>query len=507
MHYMLKTYLKLLQQANLVKSCCLYGKKDQMIENLTFDSRETMKRGLFICKGAAFKPDYLSQAFKNGAVCYIAEEHYPLEYEVPYILVKDIRKAMPVLAKQFYQDPARELDLVGITGTKGKTTTSYYIKAIMDEYSKSVGLRSMGIISSIEIKDGVEHKSSSMTTPESLELYRHMRNAVASKKRSMVMEVSSQALKYQRVRGLNFDVGVFLNISEDHISPAEHDDFEDYFSAKLSIFRQCETACINLDSDKADRILQASRLAKSVITFGTGQAGQICGSVKNGRVPDILGYDIQQEKGRIHFRVKSGRFDEQFTLAMPGVFNVENALAAISVAYLYRIPVEYMIAGLKKAKVKGRMEQYVSSKRRLTVIVDYAHNRLSFEKLFQSVLMEHPFSKIVSVFGCPGNKAYNRRKDLGLIAGLYSKKVYLAADDPGEEQFVHISGDIARYVESVGCPYECIENRGDAIKRAIEEAEEESVVLVLGKGCESHQKIGKVSCAYPTDANFVKKYL
>lgn len=280
MHYMLKTYLKLLQQANLVKSCCLYGKKDQIIENLTFDSRETMKRGLFICKGAAFKIDYLRQAFKNGAVCYIGEEHFPLDYEVPYILVKDIRKAMPVLAKQFYEDPSRELDLVGITGTKGKTTTSYYIKAIMDEYQKSIGLRSMGIISSIEVKDGVEHKTSSMTTPESMELYRHMKNAVSSGKRSMVMEVSSQALKYQRVRGLNFDVGVFLNISEDHISPSEHDDFEDYFSAKLSIFRQCQTACINLDSDKADRILQASRLAKSVITFGTGQADRIDGDVK-----------------------------------------------------------------------------------------------------------------------------------------------------------------------------------------------------------------------------------
>jgi len=190
---------------------------------------------------------------------------------------------------------------------------------------------------------------------------------------------------------------------------------------------------------------------------------------------------------------------------MHGLFNIENALAAIATAYVYKIPVKYMVAGLANVKVDGRMEQYTCEEERITAIVDYAHNRLSFERLFDSVLIEYPGYKIVSVFGCPGGKAYNRRRDLGLIAGLFSKQVYLVADDPGTENARAIADEIGKYMDIVGCPYEFVDDRGEAIRRAIAEADENTVVLVLGKGNEGHQKYGDLTYPYPSDSEFVKQ--
>ena len=310
------------------------------------------------------------------------------------------------------------------------------------------------------------------------------------------MEISSQALKYHRVDGIMFDVAVFLNISEDHISPIEHEDFEDYFSSKMKMFAQTKTAIVNLDADYMDRILKEAEAAGEVITFSTKDTKA-----------DYYAYEIHKDGQDIRFKVKCAFFDEEFMLTMPGLFNVENALGVIAAAVKLKIPKEYIHSGLLRARSSGRMEMYASEDQKIIAIVDYAHNKLSFEKLFSSMREEYPDYGIVSIFGCPGKKALIRRRDLGIVAGRYSKKVYLAAEDPGYEPVEDISKDIAQYVEAEGCPYEMIEDRGEAIKAAIESAEGRTLLLITGKGGETRQKYGSDYLDCPSDVEYVLKYL
>ena len=362
---------------------------------------------------------------------------------------------MPYLGKLFFNDPSKELNLIGVGGTKGKSTTAYYVKAIVDDYLASIGKKESAVISSIDVYDGVTKVESHITTPENIELLQHFRNAVDSDIDFLEMEVSSQALKYNRVDQITFDAAIFLNISEDHISPIEHPDFEDYFSSKLKMFAQTKHALINTNSDYFERVAESAKDAENVITFGTKPGS------------DILGYDIKKIDHEIHFRVSCDRFDEDFALTMPGLFNVENALAAIAAAYVFNIPVKFMKSGLYRARSSGRMETYMSADKNVIAVVDYAHNKLSFDKLFSSTRKEYPDYDIISIFGCPGKKAVIRRHDLGTIAGMYSKKVYIVAEDPGAESVEQISKDIAQYVEAQHCPYEMIEDRGEAIRKAI----------------------------------------
>ncbi len=496
--YTLETYYNIVKEAGLISSEApcpvdLKDAKDTLVTGLTYDSNEVHPGSFFICKGLTFKPQYLIDAINNGAIAYISETKY--DVDAPYILVSDIRKTMPYLAEKYFNSPADFLNLTGITGTKGKSTTAYYIKAIVDDYLKDIGKPESAVISSIDVYDGVTLKESHITTPENVELLSHFRNAVNSGIDYLEMEVSSQALKYNRVDRITFDVGIFMNISEDHISAMEHPSFEDYFESKLRIFPQTETAIINTDSDHFDVISEAAKAAKRVITFGTKEGA------------DIYGSHIRKVGSEIHFRVHTDRFDHDFALTMPGLFNVENALAAVATAYVYNIPVKYIESGLRRARSKGRMECYTSKDNRMIAVVDYAHNKLSFEKLFSSTREEYPDYDIVAIFGCPGKKALIRRRHLGTIAGQYANKVYLVAEDPGEEPVIDISTDIAQYVAAENCPYEMIEDRGTAIEKAILSAENKTVFLITGKGDETRQKYGREYLDYPSDVELTKKAL
>lgn len=493
--YTQQDYLNTLADADLVKDSNLYGHAADSVQGLTYNSKEAACGTLFVCKGAAFRPEYLEDAIAHGATLYVSEQKFDLDTEIPYILVSDVRKAMPYLGKLFYNDPSKDLNLIGVGGTKGKSTTAYYVKAIVDDYMASLGKKESAVISSIDVYDGVTKVESHITTPENIELMQHFRNAVDSDIDFLEMEVSSQALKYGRVEQIMFDAAIFLNISEDHISPIEHPDFEDYFSSKLKMFAQTKNALINTNSDYFERVAEAAKVAPNVITFGTNEGS------------DIYGYNIEKVDHEILFRVKCDRFDEAFALTMPGLFNVENALAAIAAAYVFNIPVEFMKSGLYRARSSGRMETYMSADKNVIAVVDYAHNKLSFDKLFSSTRKEYPDYDIISIFGCPGKKAFIRRRDLGTIAGLYSKKVYLVAEDPGAEPVEQISKDIAQYVEAQHCPYEMIEDRGEAIHKAIMEAEGKTILLITGKGNETRQKYGTEYLDCPSDVEYTKKYL
>ena len=503
MYATLYEYALLLREVGLLVMERFKEAEEKQISCLTYNSKEVIPGTLFICKGAAFKKEYLQDAASRGAVAYVSQELYP-EVDLPVLLVSDIRRAMPAMAVFFFGNPAQHFRLTGITGTKGKSTTAYYLKAILDDYLAAEPEKCMahvkkqpkdiptetGVISSIDTFDGKEFYESHITTPESVELFSHFKNAADAGLPYVTMEVSSQALKYDRVDKVIFNVGIFMNISEDHISPQEHSSFEDYFRSKLCIFRQTENALICTDADRYDDIAAAATEAGSVLTFGTKEGS------------DIYGYNIRKEGSTIRFSVKCDRFDQEFALTMPGLFNVQNALAAIAAAYVYEIPLKYMLSGLYRARSKGRMECYTSADGRITAIVDYAHNRLSFEKLFESTKEEYPGHDIFTVFGCPGKKALIRRKDLGTIAGRESKKVYLTAEDPGEEPVEDISKDIAQYVV---CPYEMIEDRGEAIAKAVADAEGPTVILITGKGEETRQKYGREYIDCPSDAEYVQR--
>lgn len=494
--YNLKEYALLLQNQRMMKEFNSYGNDEIVVEYLTYDSKQVKEGTLFICKGAAFKAEYLDEAIRKGAVAYVAEKKYDTSKEVPYFLVDDIRRAMPPMAEMYNNAAWKDLKIVGIGGTKGKSTSAYYMKAIIDDYMAATGGKESAVISSIDVYDGVVKKESHITTPEAVELQEHFRHAVDSGITFTEMEVSSQALKYNRIDNMKLEVGVFLNISEDHISPIEHPDFEDYFASKLRIFQSSKYAVVNKDADFADRIIENAKVCEKMLTF----------SMKD-ETADVYAYEVEKDGHETIFKVRTAEFDETFRLAMPGLFNVENALAVIAASILLGIPKEYMHSGLYRARSSGRMELYASRDKNVIAIVDYAHNKLSFEKLFSSTKNEYPDYQIISIFGCPGKKALLRRRDLGTIAGQYSKKVYLVAEDPGYEPVEEISRDIAQYVEAQNCPYVMIEERGEAIKAAIDEAEGKTILLVTGKGNETRQKYGSEYLDCKSDVQFVKEFL
>ena len=485
---------KLKNESLLVEENISEVLEEEKIENLTYDSRKVTNNTLFLCKGSNFKKEYLDNALTQGAIAYVSEEKYKIE-DKPYIIVNNIRKAIAVLCSLFNNNPEQEINMIGVTGTKGKSTTSYYIKYILDEYMKTINKKEIAIISSIDTYDGKERSEAVLTTPEPEELFMHIRNAVDSNIDNLVMEVCSQALKIERVYGISYKYGIFLNISEDHISNIEHKDYNEYIEAKLKLFEQTETAIINLNTDDLDKVLQAAKKCKNIITFG------------NKENADIYGYNIRKEGMNTVFNVRTKDFDEEILLTMPGLFNVENALAAIAVATQMGIPYENIYNGLKKAKASGRMEVYSDKSQEVVVIVDYAHNKLSFEKLYESTIKEYPRREIITVFGCPGNHAQNRRKDLGELSGKYSNMNYLTMEDPRNEEPEDICKEISLYIEKENGKYKIITDRGEAIREAIMEAKPNSVILITGKGNETVQYIkGKyVECL--TDVQYAKKYL
>lgn len=463
------------------------------VYGLEINSNNVVKESIFICKGANFKQEYLQEAISKGAFVYISEKKYNVNCNV--ILVKDIRKAMAICSNIYYNNSKDKLNIIGVTGTKGKSTTSYYIKYILDEMLKENLGKMTGIISSITTYDGKNNDYSLLTTPESIEINKRFYNMVESKIENTVMEVSSQALKYDRTYGINFNIGVFLNISEDHISPVEHSDFNDYFNSKLEIFKQCSNACVNLDSNFSNIIFDtAKKHCKEVITFS-----------KEDSKATIYASNIEKQGFSTKFKVKTPKWEREFILNMPGIFNVENALAAIAVAYILNIDTRFIYSGLSIAKTEGRMEIFTNKISDIISLVDYAHNKLSFLKVFESVKQEYPDKEIICVFGCPGDKAINRRVDLPLIADNYASKIYLTADDPGNEDVYSICKQISKNIKNT--KYYIIEDRSKAIKEAIKSASKNSIVLVLGKGAEKLQKCGNEKKEYLSDVYYVKKYL
>ena len=269
MAHTLNDYISLLEREGLL-AAPVPGDLDreQPIALVSCDSRTVVPGTLFVCKGAHFKAEFLDMAQSRGAVAYAGEKRWP-DSPLPCILLSDLRRAMALMADLCYDHPSGKLKVVGFTGTKGKSSATYYLKSVLDVYRARQGKGETGVISSIDTYDGAERFESHLTTPEPLDLQRHLAHAAQAGLEYLTMEVSSQALKYHRSLCTQFAAACFLNIGYDHISPIEHPDFQDYFASKLKIFDQAQVNCVNLDCDHAPEVLAAAQAA------GAGQPNRL----------------------------------------------------------------------------------------------------------------------------------------------------------------------------------------------------------------------------------------
>lgn len=486
-------YVQLLEKNGLLsKPSQPVAGMDRQITNVVYDSRKAQPGSLFLCKGAAFRQTYLDQALRQGAAAYVSEEVYPVP--VPCIQVTDIRRAIGLLADRAWGHPSHSLEVIGLTGTKGKTTTAYFLKAILDAWREEQGLHRVGLLSTVVTDDGLFRRPATLTTPEPLELQEHLWNAVNAGCGQVVMECSSQALKYGRMIGVELNTAVFLNIGEDHISPQEHPTVEDYFQSKLKIFAQAEQAVVNLDSQRAGEILAAAGRCKRVLTYSMVDS-----------TADLCPRELVHRREGLAFSVCYGGQEESFSIPMAGQFNVSNALAALAVAQLLAVPARCVRSGLAAVRVPGRMETYERGGK--TVIVDYAHNGMALSTLLQAVKQDWPAQRVTVVFGCTGGKGLDRRAGMGQAAGAYADCIFLTEDDPAQEPVEAICEEIGRSIAPSGKKWTVITDRAEAIRQAIETAPNPSVIVLAGKGSEIQQKRAGGAEPYAGDGLLARKYL
>ena len=489
----IKDYYSLLDGASLI-DCASEGVSDSndIIDALEYHTSLVRANTLFICKGKEFKQQYVEAAVKSGATLIVSQYKYDF-FGVPYIIVTDVRKAMALLAQYHYAEPQKKLYSVGITGTKGKTTAAYCYKTIVDEYNAYNSKMPTAIFSSVCNYYGGELEESHLTTPESPDLYKYMAHAVGCGIEDLVMEASSQGLKYNRLDGVEFDVGVFLNIAEDHISPLEHSDFNDYFSAKKRIAQISRVLVVNKDAPEHREVVKNFR--GEIYTFSTQDDNA-----------DYYGYHITSERFGTSFWVNSKGFNRKFTIAMKGDFNVSNAISAIAAADIKGVPSHIIERGLAKAHVDGRMDWVSSKDSRINAVIDFAHNKLSFETLFDYLKKEYPEKDIVVVFGCSGAKAYDRRKVLPEISARYCSHMFITTMNTGPESFDQITAEIVQNIPE-GAAYTVIEDRATAIRMALERFGESSIIVVAGRGRKKTHRTATGYEPYISDYDCVLEYV
>ena len=452
---------------------------------ITYDTRTVTPGSLLVCKGN-FNPKYLEQANKLGMAAYVATNDYSAYTDAPGLIVSDDKKALSILAQAYYDHPERQLTLIGITGTKGKTTTAYFTQAVLNAHSHGKA----ALFSSVDnCLDGHTYVESDLTTPESMDAFRMMREAADNGMKYLVMEVSSQAYKVERVYGLTFDVATFLNISPDHSSPIEHPTFEDYLYCKRQIVRNSRALVLGAASDHADLLRQdAADAGVPVTTFELLDGQSPAGS----DAADVTASPANAEHSAYRIAADGADLGE-FRLALDGDFNYANAAAALAIAHAAGIDLTADAAAthaMEPVRIAGRMEQFHDPQSNTLAIVDYAHNYASVTALLDFVDerfgSQHP--RITLVTGSAGNKAYDRRKEIVEAAQHRIDSFIFTAEDTDTEPFIDICMEMQRYITVPGIASTVISDRPSAVTNAIYDARAHAdrfnIILIIGKGDE-----------------------
>ena len=499
----LNTCILILKEHHLLKSSAIQDAVPTKMDYISYDSRDIKTNTLFFCKGKGFRPTYLSMAKDSGATCYVAEQPYPEGKGMHALVVRDVTKAMALLSAAFYRFPQDDLYVVAFTGTKGKTTSAYFLKGMLDQIN---GGRT-ALFSSVDDIVGPKPEDkfkASLTTPESLDLFRDMRTAVDNGMTHLVMEVSSQAYKKNRVFGLTYDLGFFLNITPDHIGPNEHPNFADYLHCKLQLMVNSRKCIINAMSDHFDEIYAAAATTTnpdSIYLFARNDFEN-----PNLKQPiDFRFQSVETDMKETEFKLfcasdkaKKLPIAGDYTLQMIGDFNEMNGTAAIVGAGLAGENYEECAKGIRHVTIPGRMEA-LPSKNHGTVIVDYAHNKASMMALMSFMQREFNNPKIIVVVGAPGDKGVSRRPGFSESLTAYADKAFLTTDDPGFEDPMDIAQEIDAGIDHKKVDVTIELDREKAIHDAIAMSDKDDIVLICGKGADPYQKIRGVDTPYPTD--------
>ena len=457
------------------------GSVDVNVNELIYNTKMVSKECMFVCiRGAVFDShDAAAEAAAGGAVVIVAERPVEVPEGVCVVRVKDTRYALALISAAYFGYPARKLKTIGITGTKGKTTTTFLIRSILEH----AGIRT-GLIGTIETIIGGRHIPASNTTPESYTIQQYFAAMVEAGCQVAVMEVSSQGLKLHRTAGIQFDIGIFTNLAPDHIGPNEHESFEEYLECKSRLFRQCRVGIVNIDDAHCQQILEGHTC--QVETYGFSEKADLRASdVKLVNRPGFLG---------VAYRV-SGLTDMDVEIDMPGRFSVYNSLVAIAVCRHFTIRKEDVLAALEAAKTKGRIEK-VKVSDDFTLLIDYAHNAMSLESLLTTLKEYHP-KRLVCLFGCGGNRSKLRRFEMGEVSGRLADLTVITSDNPRFEEPQAIIDDIRTGIEKTDGKYVEIIDRKEAIRYVIEHGQPGDVIVLAGKGHEDYQEIKGVK--YPMD--------
>ena len=452
---------------------CLQGEIHIPITELLYDSRIVVKDSVFVCITGAVSDGhtYIEEVVQKGATAIIVEKDITMPSNITVIRVANTRQALAYMAAAYFGHPATKLTTVGITGTKGKTTTTYMIKSILENIGKKIGL-----IGTIETIIGDKVIPANNTTPESYMIQKTFAEMVEAGCECVVLEASSQGLMLNRLDGFTFDYGVFTNLEPDHIGGAEHKDFDDYLACKSKLFKQCKVGLINIDDSHAMEILQGHTC--KVETFGFTEKADIrATNVRLIEKPGYLGIAYKVE-GFMNFEVQ---------MDVPGKFNVYNSLCAIAICRHFGVETLEITKALVNVNVRGRVELIPVSDN-YTVMIDYAHNAMSLKSLLTTMKEYNP-KRLICLFGCGGNRSKSRRFEMGEVSSNLADFTVVTSDNPRFEEPQDIINDIIVGVKKGAGEYVEIIERKDAIKYCIDYAEEGDVIVIAGKGHEDYQEI------------------
>ena len=457
------------------------GSDEIEVTELVNDSRKVTEGSVFVCiSGAAFDGHkFVAQAAELGAAAVVVEKDVEVPENLTVIKFDNTRLALAEMSAAYFGYPAEELTTIGITGTKGKTTTTYMIRAVLEHAGQKTGL-----IGTIETIIGDERIPSVNTTPESYIVQESFRKMADAGLKNVVMEVSSQALMLHRTSGFEFDYGIFTNLAEDHIGENEHKDMDDYIHCKSLLFKQCKQGIVNGDDDYVERIIKDHTCA--IETYGMKDTNDVYAeNITRIQEPGYLGvaYDL---KGKQEYNVH---------VDIPGDFTVYNSLAAISLCRHMGIVKEDVLSALNTIQVKGRLE-IIKTPGDYTLMIDYAHNAVSLESILET-LREYNPGRLVSLFGCGGNRSRQRRFEMGEVSGRLADLTIITSDNPRFEEPQDIINDIKTGMAKTDGKYVEICDRKEAITYAIEHGEPGDIIVLAGKGHEDYQEIKGVK--HPMD--------